>query len=108
MKTRNIIDLALLFILGIFMVVKLGRFGGIIGFLIIAADIIIILVLLKGEGVIKTRREKQKEKEAAEERKKVKELRKYDEDSGLGYCSHCGNYSVKDNRCEVCGEKVTE
>ena len=35
----------------------------------------------------------------------LEKLEKYDVDSGLDYCAACGNYSVKDGRCEVCGEK---
>ena len=38
----------------------------------------------------------------------IEKLEKYDVDSGKGYCPHCGNYSVTEGRCEVCGEKVTE
>lgn len=39
----------------------------------------------------------------------IEELEKFDADSGKGYCPHCGNYGVNDQkRCEACGEKVTE
>ena len=38
----------------------------------------------------------------------IEELEEYDSDSGKGYCPHCGNYSVSDGSCEICGEKVTE
>lgn len=39
----------------------------------------------------------------------IEELEKFDVDSGKGYCPHCGNYGVNDQkRCEACGEKVTE
>lgn len=48
------------------------------------------------------------EEELTEEEKELEKIEKYDVDSGLEYCAHCGNYSVKDGRCEVCGEKVTE
>ena len=42
------------------------------------------------------------------EEKELEQIKEYDVDSGKGYCPHCGNYSVADGRCEVCGEKVTE
>ena len=46
------------------------------------------------------------EEELTEEEKELEQLEKYDIDSGLDYCAHCGNYSVKEGRCEVCGEKA--
>lgn len=48
------------------------------------------------------------EEELTEEEKELEQIEKYDVDSGKGYCPHCGNYSVTEGRCEVCGEKVTE
>lgn len=39
----------------------------------------------------------------------MEELEKFDADSGKGYCPHCGNYGVNDEKlCEACGERVTE
>ncbi len=38
----------------------------------------------------------------------IEELEEYDSDSDKGYCPYCGNYSVSDGKCEMCGEKVTE
>lgn len=38
----------------------------------------------------------------------IEEIEEYDSDSGKDYCPHCGNYSVSDGICEICGEKVTE
>ncbi len=38
----------------------------------------------------------------------IEEIEAYDSDSGKDYCPHCGNYSVTDGVCEICGEKVTE
>ena len=99
-----ILDIAVLCIIGVFLIIKLDNFA--IGFLFIAAGVILTLILLKDKGLLKSPREKRKEKEAAEKREKVKELQKYDVDSGLEYCSLCGNYSVKEGRCESCGEKV--
>ncbi len=101
---KLILDIAVLCIIGVFLIIKLDNFA--IGFLFIAAGVILTLILLKDKGLLKSPREKRKEKEAAEKRKKVKELQKYDVDSGLEYCSLCGNYSVKEGRCESCGEKV--
>lgn len=104
MKLRNILDVAVFCIIGIFLIIKLKNF--VIGFLFIAAGVILTLFLLKDKGFLKSPREKRKEKEAAEKREEVKKLQKYDVDSGLEYCSLCGNYSVKEGRCESCGEKV--
>lgn len=101
---KLILDIAVLCIIGLFLIIKLDNFA--IGFLFIAASVILTLILLKDKGLLKSPREKRKEKEAAEKREKVKELQKYDVDSGLEYCSLCGNYSVKEGRCESCGEKV--
>lgn len=101
---KLILDIAVLCIIGLFLIIKLDNFA--IGFLFIAAGVILTLILLKDKGLLKSPREKRKEKEAAEKREKVKELQKYDVDSGLEYCSLCGNYSVKEGRCESCGEKV--
>lgn len=101
---KLILDIAVLCIIGVFLIIKLDNFA--IGFLFIAAGVILTLILLKDKGLLKSPREKRKEKEAAKKREKVKELQKYDVDSGLEYCSLCGNYSVKEGRCESCGEKV--
>ena len=101
---KLILDIAVLCMIGLFLIIKLDNFA--IGFLFIAASVILTLILLKDKGLLKSPREKRKEKEAAEKREKVKELQKYDVDSGLEYCSLCGNYSVKEGRCESCGEKV--
>lgn len=100
---KLILDIAVLCIIGVFLIIKLDNFA--IGFLFIAASVILTLILLKDKGLLKSPREKRAEKEAAEKREKVKKLQKYDVDSGLEYCSLCGNYSVKEGRCESCGEK---
>ena len=101
---KLILDIAVLCIIGLFLIIKLDNFA--IGFLFIAASVILTLILLKDKGLLKSPREKRKEKEAAEKREKVKELQKYDVDSGLEYCSLCGNYSVKEGRCESCGREL--
>lgn len=104
MRLRNIIDLVLFYIGGIFIAVKFGGFVRVIGFLLIAVGVILTLFLLKDKGLLKSPRKKREEKEAAEKREKVKKLQKYDVDSGLEYCSLCGNYSVKEGRCEICDD----
>lgn len=48
------------------------------------------------------------DEDLTEEEKELEQIKEYDVDSGKGYCPHCGNYSVAEGRCEVCGEKVTE
>ncbi len=51
------------------------------------------------------------EEENEEQEKYFEELEKYEHfDSGNGkeYCPHCGNYAVTANKCESCGEEVTE
>lgn len=115
MRTRNIIDLAVLFIIGFFMFSKLSGIGRIIGFLFVSAGVILLIVLLKDRGIIRKRSKESKEDEIDErdveiirQAEKIENLEKYDVDSGKGYCPHCGNYAVTDSRCEVCGEKVTE
>ncbi len=50
----------------------------------------------------------ERDAEIIRQAEEIEKLEKYDVDSGLGYCPHCGNYAVTDGRCEVCGEKVTE
>ena len=114
MKLRHILDLAVLFIIGLFMISRLGGIGKLIGFLFIATGVIFLLLLLKDAGVIKKHQKKQEDEiderdaEIIRHAEEIEKLEKYDVDSGLDYCAHCGNYSVKDGRCEVCGEKVTE
>lgn len=115
MRMRNIIDLAVLFIIGIFMSAKLGGIGRIIGFLFVAAGVIWLIILLKDSGIIK-KQSKEPKKDEIDERdaeiirhaEETEKLEKYDADSGKGYCHHCGNYAVTDGRCEVCGEKIVE
>lgn len=95
-----------------------GQLGfAIFGGLCIAAALFMVAVEIKDMRLRKLyendpeeyeRRYGDDEEEQSEEEKELEQIEEYDEDSGLGYCSHCGNYSVKDNRCEVCGEKVTE
>ena len=46
--------------------------------------------------------------EVAAYEREMEELEDFDADSGKGYCPHCGNYAVTENRCESCGEKVIE
>ena len=106
MKLRNILDIAVLCIIGIFLIVKLDNF--VIGFLFIVAGVILTSFILKDKGFLKSPSQKREEQKAAEKREKVKVLQKYDVDSGLEYCSLCGNYSVKEGRCDSCGEKVNE
>ena len=52
--------------------------------------------------------EEEEDPEVAAYEREMEELEEFDADSGKGYCPHCGNYSVTENRCESCGEKVTE
>ncbi len=117
MSFRNILNLAVFFIVGLFMFIKLGGPGRIIGLLFIAVGIVFLILFLKDEGVLKKHQKKSEEQEdEIDERdaeiirqaEEIEKLEKYDVDSGLEYCAHCGNYSVKEGRCEVCGEKVTE
>ncbi len=63
------------------------------------------------EAMIEEEEEEWEEKnpEAVEYEREMDELRDFDNDSGKGYCPHCGNYSVNaDKICESCGEKVDE
>ena len=115
MRFRNILDCAVFFILGFFMLVKFRGTGRIIGLLIIAVGVVLLIIMLKDSGSIK-KRIKKSEKDEIDKRdaerirraEEIEKLEKYDVDSGLDYCAHCGNYSAKDGICEVCGEKVTE
>ncbi len=51
----------------------------------------------------------EKNPEAVEYEKEMEEIRDFDNDSGKGYCPHCGNYGVNaDKICESCGEKVLD
>ncbi len=51
----------------------------------------------------------EKNPEAVEYEKEMEEISEFDNDSGKGYCPHCGNYGVNaDKICESCGEKVNE
>ncbi len=51
----------------------------------------------------------EKHPEAVEYEKEMEELEEFDNDSGKGYCPHCGNYGVNaDKICESCGEKVLD
>lgn len=52
--------------------------------------------------------EEEEDPEVAAYEREMEELEEFDADSGKGYCPHCGNYAVTENRCESCGEKVTE
>lgn len=56
--------------------------------------------------------EAQFEDEENEEQEKyyeeLEECEQFDSDSGKGYCPYCGNYAVTANKCESCGEEVTE
>ncbi len=48
-------------------------------------------------------------KEYLEYAEEMEELSEFDNDSGKGYCPHCGNYGVNSEKvCESCGEKVNE
>ncbi|MBQ8764102.1 MAG: hypothetical protein IJZ07_08360 [Clostridia bacterium] len=48
-------------------------------------------------------------KEYLEYVEKIEELQDFDNDSGKGYCPHCGNYAVNSKKtCESCGEKVLD
>ncbi len=117
MRFRDFSSLIVLLVIGIFFISRLGEIGKIIGFLFVAAGIVFLILFLKGEGVLKKHQKKSEEQEdEIDERdaeiirqaEEIEKLEKYDIDSGLEYCAHCGNYSVKEGRCEVCGEKVTE
>lgn len=51
----------------------------------------------------------EKNPEAVEYEKEMEEIRDFDNDSGKGYCPHCGNYAVNSEKtCESCGEKVLD
>lgn len=63
------------------------------------------------EAMIEEEEEEWEEKnpEAVEYEKEMEEIRGFDNDSGKGYCPHCGNYGVNaDKICESCGEKVLD
>ena len=63
------------------------------------------------EAMIEEEEEEWEEKnpEAVAYEREMDELRDFDNDSGKGYCPHCGNYGVNaDKICESCGEKVDE
>ncbi len=115
MRFRDISSIAVFFIIGIFMVAKLGGQGRIIGLLFIATGVVFLIITLKENGIIK-KRVKESDEDEIDERdaeiirqaEEIEKLEEYDVDSGLEYCACCGNYSVKDGRCESCGEKVTE
>lgn len=111
MKFRDILNLVVLFVVGLFAVIKLGGIGRIIGLALIATGLVWLIITLVHNGVIKLPGKKSKKDETEEiirHTQEIEKLEKYDVDSGLGYCAHCGSYSVKDGVCEVCGEKETE
>lgn len=63
------------------------------------------------EAMIEEKEKEWEEKhpEAVEYEKEMEELEEFDNDSGKGYCPHCGNYGVNaDKICESCGEKVLD
>lgn len=110
MRFRDIFDIILLFVAGLFAVIRFGRMGKIMGLALIAAALVWLVISLIHSGVIKPRSKKSK-KDEEEKIRRIREkekLEKYDIDSGLGYCAYCGSYSVKDGVCELCGEKETE
>ena len=90
----------------------------IIGVVCIAAALFMIAMEIKDMRIRKLYEEDPEEyerrygededEELTEDEKELEQIEKYDIDSGLDYCAACGNYSVKDGRCEVCGEKMTE
>lgn len=58
-------------------------------------------------AMIEAEEEENPEAEAYEN--EMKEIEEYDSDSGKGYCSYCGNYSVNSEKiCESCGEKAID
>ena len=63
------------------------------------------------EAMIEEEEEEWEEKhpEAVEYEREMDEIRDFDNDSGKGYCPHCGNYAVNSEKiCDSCGEKVNE
>ena len=116
MKRSNILEVAVLFVLGIFMIIKLGRIAKIIGALFVAAGVVWLIFILKENGIIKERTKKSDENEIDERdaeiikhAEEMEALEEFDADSGKGYCPHCGNYAVNSEKiCESCGEKVNE
>ena len=63
------------------------------------------------EAMVEEEEEEWEEKhpETVEYEKEMEEIREFDNDSGKGYCPHCGNYGVNaDKICESCGEKVLD
>ncbi len=51
----------------------------------------------------------EEDEELTEEGKELEQIEEYDNDSGKGYCSFCGNYSVNSEKiCESCGEKAID
>ncbi len=63
------------------------------------------------EAMLEEEEEEWEEKnpEAAAYEREMEALEEFDNDSGKGYCPHCGNYGVNaDKICESCGEKVLD
>lgn len=52
--------------------------------------------------------EEEEDPEVAAYEREMEEIEEFDGDSGKGYCPYCGNYAVTANKCESCGEEVTE
>ncbi|MGN0547203.1 MAG: hypothetical protein ACI4I3_07705 [Acutalibacteraceae bacterium] len=118
LSMRDLWNFPILLIFGIVLLVVLPSKGKLVGLLFIAAGIFFLILLLKEKGVIKKRPKKSERNDESgiDERdaliikhgEEIEELEEYDNDSGKEYCPHCGNYAVSGNRCEACGEKVTE
>lgn len=65
----------------------------------------------KYEAMVEEEEEEWEEKhpEAVAYEREMEEISEFDNDSGKGYCPHCGNYGVNaDKICESCGEKVLD
>lgn len=63
------------------------------------------------EAMVEEEEEEWEEKhpEAVAYEREMEEISEFDNDSGKGYCPHCGNYGVNaDKICESCGEKVLD
>lgn len=87
-------------------------FMSIFGFICIAAAVFMAVIEIK-DRILRKRYEEDPEayemQFADEEEIEEEPIEaQYDVDSGKGYCPHCGNYSVSENKCEVCGKEVTE